>query len=127
MDNLHLNDVHKKWGVAIFVLYFAQGALGFIIHKLKPKNSLRRPLQNYLHAIVGLLIIGLAFYQVKSGFDTEWTLKTGRKIPGAVRVVWYVWVVLLPVLYFAGLALLPRQFKQERGTSKNNSPEFERD
>lgn len=34
---------------------------------------------------------------------------------------------LLPVLYFAGLALLPRQFKQERGTSKNNSPEFERD
>jgi hypothetical protein len=114
MDNVHLNDVHKKWGVAIFVLYFVQCALGAIIHTWKPKNSLRRPAQNYLHAIMGLVIIGLAFYQVRTGYTTEWPLKTGRVTPKAVNVVWYVWVVLLPVLYFAGLALLPRQFRQEQ-------------
>lgn len=122
-DNLHLNDVHKKWGVAIFVLYFVQAFLGLVIHKLKPKNSVRRPPQNYMHAALGLLVIGLAFYQVRSGFGTEWPLKTGRSAPNAVNIVWYVWVVLLPVLYFAGLALLPRQFRQERQNRSKNIDE----
>lgn len=30
-----------------------------------------------------------------------------------VNTLWIVWVVLIPVFYLAGLALLPRQFKQE--------------
>lgn len=133
----------QKWGVAIFVLYFVQAFLGLVIHKLKPKNSVRRPPQNYMHAALGLLVIGLAFYQVRSGFGTEWPLKTGRSAPNAVNIVWYVWVVvsfffrqvqtslypyfhppkLLPVLYFAGLALLPRQFRQERQNRSKNIDE----
>jgi len=128
MDNMHLNDVHKKWGAAIFALYFVQCTLGYAIHKLKPKNSQRRPPQNYFHAVFGLLIIGLAFYQVRTGYTVEWPLKTGLAIPNAVHIVWYVWVVLLPVLYFAGLALLPRQFRQEgeRLAQKNYASESPR-
>lgn len=63
----HLNDDHMKWGVAIFVLYFIQLILGDIIHRFKPRSwsvDKRRPIQNYAHALLGLLIIALAFYQV---------------------------------------------------------------
>lgn len=66
---MHLDDTHKKWGVAIFVLYFVQISLGGIIHFFKPGSfafRIRgRPLQNYFHAILGLLIIGVSFYQVR--------------------------------------------------------------
>ena len=69
----HLDDDHKKWGVAIFVLYFVQIALGAIIHFFKPTSwtiGKRRPLQNYMHAVFGILIVGLAFYQVSGALST---------------------------------------------------------
>ncbi|KIM75769.1 hypothetical protein PILCRDRAFT_663916 [Piloderma croceum F 1598] len=115
----HLDDTHKKCGLAIFVLYFVQLALGSIIHWFKPRGTSRRPPQNYLHAVVGLLLIALAFYQVRVGYRHEWPAQTGRDpLPKAADIVWYIWVVLLPVIYFAGLALLPRQFRQERMSYK---------
>ncbi|KAI0076036.1 hypothetical protein K474DRAFT_1315198 [Panus rudis PR-1116 ss-1] len=114
----HLDDDHKRWGIAIFVLYFVQVGLGAAVHYIKPKSWVverRRPLQNYTHAVIGLLIIALAFYQVRTGFRTEWPTTTGRPpVANAANIVWYVWVVLVFVLYFAGLALLRRQFRQER-------------
>ena len=62
------NDVHKRWGIAIFVLYLAQLALGATVHFYKPrawaKGEGRRPLQNYFHAVFGLLIIAFAMFQV---------------------------------------------------------------
>ncbi|KAI0644677.1 hypothetical protein C8Q79DRAFT_1011697 [Trametes meyenii] len=126
----HLDDDHKKWGIAIFVLYFAQILLGAIVHYVKPTSwtvGKRRPMQNYLHAVFGILIVALAFYQVRSGFRTEWKQSGRPPISNAANIVWYVWVVLIPVLYFAGLALLPRQFRQERPHHKAPSDEFTRE
>ena len=63
----HLSDDHMRWGVAIFVLYFAQVGLGAIIHFVKPKSfadTRRRPAQNYFHAVLGLVTIALSLYQV---------------------------------------------------------------
>ncbi|KAJ7587081.1 hypothetical protein C8J56DRAFT_91195 [Mycena floridula] len=109
----HLDDSHKKWGVAIFMLYLVQCGLGAVIHWVKPKRSTRRPPQNYLHAVLGLAIIGLALYQVRSGYSEEWSKTTSREVPSAINTIWYVWVIILPVLYAVGLAFLPRQFRQE--------------
>ncbi|KAI0821668.1 hypothetical protein BC628DRAFT_1329028 [Trametes gibbosa] len=124
----HLDDDHKRWGVAIFVLYIAQVTVGAVIHYVKPTSwtvGKRRPLQNYFHAVFGILIIALAFYQVRSGFRTEWNSVSGRDpISNSANIVWYVWVVLVPVLYFAGLALLPRQLRMERPHQKAPSDEF---
>ncbi|OJT06970.1 hypothetical protein TRAPUB_2171 [Trametes pubescens] len=123
-----LSDDHKRWGFAIFALYIAQLGLGAIIHWLKPTSwtvGKRRPAQNYFHAVLGILIIGLAFYQVRTGFRTEWPARSGRPaISNAANIVWYIWVVLVPVLYFAGLALLPRQFRMERPHRKAPSDEY---
>ncbi|KAJ3887294.1 hypothetical protein GG344DRAFT_68940 [Lentinula edodes] len=109
----HLNDEHKKWGVALFVLYFFQCSLGAFIHWVKFKNILGRPPQNYIHALLGLFIIGAALYQVHTGYKTEWP-KIGRgPLMAGADYVWYIWVVLLPLLYAIGLAYLPKQFNQE--------------
>ncbi|OCH88654.1 CBD9-like protein [Obba rivulosa] len=127
----HVDDDHKRWGIALFVLYFVQITLGAVVHSIKPSSwtvERKRPLQNYFHALLGLLIIGIAFYQVRTGFRTEWVTATGRTpIPNAANIVWIVWVVLIPVLYFGGLAFLPRQFKQEHYAKPEPVPSTDAD
>ncbi|KAF7974921.1 hypothetical protein HWV62_10953 [Athelia sp. TMB] len=113
---MHLDDTHKKLGIALFVLYFAQLAFGALIHFVRVASAgpARRPPQNYAHAIMGLLILALAGWQVRTGFRTEYPEWTTGRVPMGVETLWIVWVVIIPVAYLAGLALLPRQFRQER-------------
>ena len=66
-----IHHVNQKWGVALFVLYFAQNALGAVVHWVKPKSVAKRPPQNYLHAVLGLFIIGAAYYQVRDGYKVR--------------------------------------------------------
>ncbi|KAG2015526.1 hypothetical protein CC2G_008790 [Coprinopsis cinerea AmutBmut pab1-1] len=110
----HVNSTHKRLGIALLVLYIVQVSLGAFIHFVKPKNRPGRPPQNYLHAVLGIAIIALALWQVRTGYRQEWPESTGRPAANGVNIVWHVWVVLLPVAYGAGLALLPRQWRQER-------------
>lgn len=172
----HLSDDHMIWGVAIFALYFVQVALGAIIHFVKPKSfsvNRRRPAQNYLHAILGLLIIALSFYQVR--FSMKWDdrailtrptvgknwlrdrmattnrpwkrrqwcqhrlvyLGRGKSPLLSTSLPRYhphtvflplppLFPQLLPILYFAGLVLLRRQYKQER-SGKPAADDYESD
>jgi len=120
---LHLDDDHKRVGVVICVLYILQLVLGAVIHWVKPKNSRRRPIQNYAHAVVGLFIIGLAIHQVYNGYTEEWPKTTGRgSLPNGVNILFYVWMALIAVLYVGGLALLPKQYKQEKESRAKRLP-----
>jgi hypothetical protein len=113
-------------------LYLLQVTLGGIIHFIKPRSQRmtgRRPPQNYVHAVLGLSIIGLAFYQFRTGYKTELPNFAGIQVPKAIGVVWTVWVVVsryllvhanltdmpqvVAVAYGGGLSLLPRQWRQE--------------
>ena len=76
----HQDDTHKRWGVAIFVLYLMQLALGAGVHFVKvPLLTLRgRAFQNYFHAVTGLLIIAFAMFQVRASLaavspQTRWS------------------------------------------------------
>ncbi|KAM5533724.1 hypothetical protein V8D89_012597 [Ganoderma adspersum] len=126
-----VNDVHKRWGISIFVLYLAQLAFGASIHFYKSaawtKGHGRRPYQNYFHAVTGLLIIALAMFQVRTGFRSEWPVQTGRgPITNGANVFWYFWIVLLPVIYFSGVVLLiRRQFAQERQAREGDTDSAE--
>ncbi|KAI0771783.1 hypothetical protein BC629DRAFT_755484 [Irpex lacteus] len=121
-----LSDTHMKWGVALFVLYWVQVFLGAIIHFFKPAGGWvrvkGRTFQNYFHAILGLFIIGVAFYQVRTGFRTEWPLYTGRgKVRNGANIAWIVWL-LIPTFYFSGvILLLRRQYQQEAASRQTAS------
>lgn len=109
---MHLNDSHKvfvypplcgqflislnqRYGVAIFILYLLQCGVGAIIHWVKASDRTRRPLQNYFHAIFGLLVIALAFYQVRSGYKVEWPKATGRgELSSGVNVFFFIWLAV---------------------------------
>ncbi|KAF9452360.1 CBD9-like protein [Macrolepiota fuliginosa MF-IS2] len=111
----HLNDVHKRLGVVIFVFYIAQCSLGALIHWVKPRNIKYRPPQNYFHAIFGLAIIALAFYQVRVGYKIEWPKATGRgPVSNGVNIIYWTWVALLPLAYALGLGFLKKQYQRER-------------
>lgn len=116
-----LYSTHEKLGVAIIVLYAVQCALGGIIHFVKPApkpGKLRkRPIQNYGHAVLGLLTVALSFYQVRTGYRTEWPVVGRGPAPSGVNTAWIVWVIVLPLLYIGGLALLPRQYRLEHASS----------
>ncbi|KAJ7803786.1 hypothetical protein B0H14DRAFT_1633589 [Mycena olivaceomarginata] len=119
-------DDHKKTGIIVFALYFVQCFIGALIHYVKPKNSTRRPPQNYFHAVFGLAIIALAMYQIRTGYRTEWPNYTGLgSIPNSVNILWMVWVVILPVMYAVGLLFLKKQYRQEEEGRKGWNNEYD--
>lgn len=62
---------------------------------MKPKNISYRPPQNYVHAVFGLFLIGLALYQVRLGYKVEWPRVTNRgPVPNGVDVIFWIWVTV---------------------------------
>ncbi|KAJ7500094.1 hypothetical protein FB451DRAFT_50057 [Mycena latifolia] len=120
----HFTDPHQKVGLALLVLYLIQVFLGSFIHLVKfPRFPGGRPPQNYLHAVLGLAIVGLAMWQTHYGLWTEWALVTGNAHPVNMRCrhFWLAIVVIVASLYALGLLLLPRQFRQEANARRTKS------
>ncbi|KAJ7694161.1 hypothetical protein B0H17DRAFT_473065 [Mycena rosella] len=122
----HFADAHQVCGVLLFMFYLAQLSLGRYIHARRtaaPERAAHPP-SNMLHAGLGIFIIFLAFFQVRSGFG-EWSMQTGQAdVSRWCHDVLAAWAAILPVLYILGLALLRWQFAQEkRGQTYGDSPE----
>jgi len=63
---------------------------------------------------LGLIILILADFQVHYGLYTEWQNLGGlHQVPQSAKNAWLAFVVIFWVLFVAGMALLPRQMKQE--------------
>lgn len=76
-------------------LYVIQCAIGAVIHFFKPKNAKGRPIQNYFHAIFGLIVIALGMYQIHTGYDEEWPIYSGSGgLPHDVSLLWIVWFIV---------------------------------
>jgi len=116
---IHLANAHEVCGVILLFLYYAQVALGRYIHEQRNRLAEIGPITrphpplNILHICCGVSIIGLAFFQVRSGLQW-WETLTGRPpITPWAYPLWHVWIVLLPLAYFGGYVLLPRQLRLE--------------
>jgi hypothetical protein len=61
-------DHHQKIGLTLLILYIIQLAFGFFIHFVKMPSLFggHRPPQNYVHILLGIAILALAAYQVRS-------------------------------------------------------------
>ncbi|KAJ8075840.1 hypothetical protein PM082_021472 [Marasmius tenuissimus] len=115
----HFIDPHQKMGLALLILYVAQLLVGIFVHWVKtpsPFGTGTRPPQNYFHGFLGLAIFVLAASQVHYGLFIEWAFALGglHVVPASAKNAWIALVVIFWTLYLGGLALLPRQFKQER-------------
>jgi len=116
----HFANAHEVCGVLLLFLYYGQVLLGRYIHERRNRLAEIGPVTrphppfNILHICLGVSIIGLAFFQVRSGLQW-WEIVTGRPpITPWAYPLWHVWIVLLPLAYFGGYALLPRQLRLER-------------
>ncbi|KZO98914.1 CBD9-like protein [Calocera viscosa TUFC12733] len=110
----HFNTPHTRAGLALFILACVQWTLGFVVHYAKPKGGWSsRPAHNYAHAVIGIGMFALAFYVIYEGFTSQWPLITGRTAPRGMLILWAVWVGVISFAYIAGMALLPRQYRQE--------------
>ncbi|KAH9161067.1 hypothetical protein EDB89DRAFT_2032453 [Lactarius sanguifluus] len=132
-------DHHKRIGYVIFGLYIGQVVLGTFIHYVRiPFPFLgHRPPQNYIHALLGIVILAMANYQVRPcprylyqqgffsfesgkqvhyGIYVEWPLMTGdvHPVKQSAKHAWLALVIVFWSLYVIGLVFLPRQYTQER-------------
>ncbi|KAF4615119.1 hypothetical protein D9613_002770 [Agrocybe pediades] len=117
---VHFANTHEVFGIFLLFLYYAQVFLGRYIHnrrnelaKLGPITRPHPPF-NILHIVLGVSIIAASFFQVRSGLQW-WEALTGRgPITNWAYPLWKAWIIILPIAYFGGYALLPRQFRLER-------------
>ncbi|KAJ6529815.1 hypothetical protein B0H19DRAFT_1384902 [Mycena capillaripes] len=117
-------NVPQSSGSIILGLYFIQCAVGAVIHFFKPKKAKRRPIQNYFHAILGLVVIALGMYQIHTGYDEEVPNRGLGKLPAGVNVLWIIWCILLVLSYSAGMWLLRKQYAQETAARLHSTPTF---
>ncbi|KAJ7166728.1 hypothetical protein C8R46DRAFT_899435 [Mycena filopes] len=107
-------DAHKNFGSFFIALYAVQCIAGAVIHFCKPKNATRRPIQNYLHALFGIVILVLGMYQIRTGYHDEWPQYSGMgALPTGVNGLWAFWCVFLVLVYTAGMWYIPKQYRQE--------------
>ncbi|KAI0032894.1 hypothetical protein K488DRAFT_24028, partial [Vararia minispora EC-137] len=85
----HFDDAHKRWGALLVALYVIQCVGGALIYRLAPTGLTA----GRLHTAFGLSIIGLAFFQTRIGYTSEWTAATGLAQLPAVESVW--WTLLI--------------------------------
>ncbi|KAG9076713.1 hypothetical protein FRC06_009353 [Ceratobasidium sp. 370] len=129
---------HTKIGVTLFLMYFIQLGLGLAtagtpsvamgsakskVTQPDTRHPIRaRPWYALLHGFWGISMIVIASVQVRRGYTIEWPAKRGQPASESVNRAWKAWVVIIPVIYLAGLALLlRRQWAQERARMLNPS------
>ncbi|KAG8965029.1 hypothetical protein FRC05_003504 [Tulasnella sp. 425] len=86
-----------------------------------------RPIQNYAHALLGLFIILLSFYNVHEGYGDEWLGEFGTYVDQVpflrhMRTWWTASLIIISLIYIAGLSLLPRQWRQETNARRTLPP-----
>ncbi|KAJ6526672.1 hypothetical protein B0H19DRAFT_544248 [Mycena capillaripes] len=115
-------DNHKRTGIVLLVLYIAQCVIGAVIHFVKPKGGTRRPIQNYFHAILGLSVLVLGMYQIRTGYAMEWPryMDSGA-LPSWVNTLWIVWSLILVIAYAAGMVFIRKQYAQEAAARLRSS------
>ncbi|EJD05915.1 uncharacterized protein FOMMEDRAFT_104262 [Fomitiporia mediterranea MF3/22] len=120
---VHANDSHKVLGILLFPMYLIQLCFGTFIHFRKPAYPKRHPPRHIAHGLLGMTIVALAFYQVRTGLTVDWTTATALPINLDIfSNLWIAWVVFIPVIYVMGFLLLPRQVKYERDLPPPYSP-----
>ncbi|WVR06275.1 hypothetical protein IAU60_003305 [Kwoniella sp. DSM 27419] len=120
-------STHRKLGLTLFILAIVQTCLGVFTHFYKRTHKFQqasgRGPSNYIHVVLGLVVVGLGFGVVWTGIDQEWAASTGYGTPSVGwKAGWGVVVGLTLLVYLGGLYLLPRQLHNESFSRQHRSP-----
>ncbi|CEH18086.1 Predicted membrane protein, contains DoH and Cytochrome b-561/ferric reductase transmembrane domains [Ceraceosorus bombacis] len=99
--------LHHKLGLALFILILIQAILGATTHEIRKRTGFRWI--GFFHIFNGVVMFGLAVWNISEGFKL-WTWQPGN----APRIVIWVWAGVVGVVYLAGLALVPREIRQDK-------------
>ncbi|WVF69342.1 hypothetical protein IAT40_004118 [Kwoniella sp. CBS 6097] len=117
-DHGGFNSTHRKLGLTLFILAILQTHLGLFTHYYQRTHKFQfsngRGPSNYIHVILGQIVVGIGFGTVWAGIDEEW----GRwNLSGNPNVGWKVgWgiiVAITAIAYIGGLYFIPRQKRNE--------------
>ncbi|TRM59146.1 hypothetical protein BD626DRAFT_509265 [Schizophyllum amplum] len=108
----HVHDRHQAFGVLLVTLYVVQAALGVYIRRQKKTTA--HPRRNIMHVALGVCVVGMGLFQVRSGLH-EWDSHMPETLlPGWAYDAHGLWAAVCVIIYLLGLFLLRRQFAQEQ-------------
>ncbi|GAA6058663.1 hypothetical protein JCM10212_004074 [Sporobolomyces blumeae] len=122
-------DDHRHVGIALLILFVVQPALGLWSHRTpagskltSARPSFSRPFPSVVrivHIVLGIVLVGVGYWQVNSGFDA-WQSSSDRQdsVPLAVKVVFWILLVIAVVLYVAGWAIGCVKSRKEQKENK---------
>jgi hypothetical protein len=106
-DSPQFVETHHFVGLVITILIIVQATLGLTAHKYLAKTG--RRIIGYFHAPLGLVIFGLAIWNMQTGINLwEWAPSN------TFRYFIYGWMGFIVFLYLGGLAFIPREVKQKK-------------
>ena len=114
------DTLHRKCGLALFILTLIQVTLGIAMPWPKPlmmeKTKVAgRGALSYLHLILGLALVSLGWVTVYEGLWHEWpTWSTNGPANRAYKIAFVVLVGVFALAYIVGVGLLPRQLRAEK-------------
>ncbi|ADV21802.1 Conserved hypothetical protein [Cryptococcus gattii WM276] len=113
------NSAHRKLGLALFVLCIFQTLFGLFTHFYHRPHRLQtaagRGPTNFIHMVLGLVIVAVGWGTVWKGLDEEWGMYSGTGRPAiGWKAGWGLIVALVSIAYLGGFYLLPRQLSFER-------------
>lgn len=68
-EERHFDSIHTRLGLVLFIILCVQVILGSLIHALYRSNRRYRPVQNYVHAVFGIVLFALAIWTIHEGFE----------------------------------------------------------
>jgi len=128
------SDTHHRFGLVAFLLILLQSIVGIAVHFTRPGGpppGLPAPSKHwsrYFHAFMGICVAGSLYGCIYSGMS-EWTKASdvGTATPTAVRVVYWVLVAIIVVVYFMGFFLRPGTLKSEDVTGDTATTEKDKE
>ncbi len=109
----HFGETHHKLGVFLTVVAVLQGILGQIGHKVFHAKRIRW--QNYIHIVIGIVLLPMAVYNMQEGFPLwEWGA------PNWASWILWAWLGLIGVIYILGMVFcIPRERRAARAAAIN--------
>jgi len=94
---VHIVSDHQIIGVTMFIAFFLQFFLGWLIHRLYNPKRTHRPIRNHAHRVFGYAVEILALVEILLGFQDY-------NVSLELTYAYYAWLSVVGLVLFIGVA-----------------------